>query len=146
MPKKKLQGYNLDDLPLVGIEFIQKKEAIAELDSQCKQLRIPLEAALKEKGRLDAKGSRLLVLPHSDVEVHLNHTRRISTVLKADALEVLKAEGLTECIKQVPVVDDEKISQLYDMGKISKELLERLYEPKESFAFSAKLVNKFHET
>lgn len=146
MPKK-LNGYDEHPLPLLGVQYVQKKEAIKELTSQCEALRVPLEAALGKDGKKDSKGNTLLVMEYTDVEVHLKHTLRVSSLLVPEALEILKKARMTSCIKKqvLEVVDEDEIRAAYDSGAIDDKLLAQLYEAKTTKAFSVSLKEKFKE-
>ena len=142
MPKRKLaSGYDLNDIPLIGIQYAQKKETIKELSTQCEQLRVPLEKYLTEHGKADAKGSKICVVSHADVDVVMMHTLRVSSSLVENAEEVLKAHGLESCIKTVTYVDQEEIQKLHSLGELSNDVLAELYTVKESTAFSVTLKN-----
>lgn len=145
--RKKIQGYDMDDLPLLGIQFSQKKEAIKELNNQCTQLRVPLEEALEVSGRVDDKGSRLLVLPHADVDVHLKHSRRVSVSLVDNAEDILRDNKLDDCIKTVTTteIDEAQLQHLYELGDVSKEVIASLYTSKEIYAFSVDVKEAFRE-
>lgn len=142
MPKKKsYEDLSNEELSLKGIDYANKKMAIKELEAQCKECRKPLEAAVSA-GRVTESGSRLLVLPHADVEVHLKQTLRVGKVLLPEAIDVLKENGLEECIEEVPTIREDVIENLYNAGKISDEVLTRIYKSKETYAFSVELKDK----
>ena len=70
-PKKSSELSN-EEMALLGIQHVNKKEAIKELDKQCKELRSPLESYLESSGKVTSTGSRLAILPYADVDVTLN--------------------------------------------------------------------------
>jgi hypothetical protein len=146
MPKKKIQGYDMENIPLLAIQYVQKKDAIKELDDQCKQIRVPLEDYLVEHGKIVEKGNRLLVMTHADVDVHMKHTLRVSASLVEDAKEVLKKHKLNSCLVKETIIriDEAEIQRLHAAGEISDEVLGELYEAKSSTAFSISLKEKFH--
>ena len=144
MPRKKDNPINQEEYPLMGIEYFQHKKEIKLLEDRNKELRTPLEALLTEKGDVSDKGNRQLVLHHADKDVVLNHTRRVSQVLLPEAVDVLKANGLEECIEEIPYVREDVLEVMYQEGKVSDEILKKIYAPKESFAFSVDVKN--HET
>lgn len=141
--KKSFDELSNEELALKGIEYVNKKEAIKELDSQCKECRVPLEDAIETSGKVLATGSKLLVLPHADVDVHLRKTIRIGKVLHADAFEILHSEGLDECIEEVPTIREDVLERLYHEGKVSEDLLKKLYTEKATYAFSVELKERF---
>lgn len=147
MPKKKsYEDLSNEELALKGIDYANKKTAIKELEAQCKECRKPLEAAIVSAGRITESGSRLLVLSHADVEVHLKQTLRVGKVLLPEAIDVLKENGLEECIEEVPTIREDVIENLYNAGKISDEVLARIYKSKETYAFSVELKDKMGDS
>jgi len=146
MPKaKKTSAPSLsnEELALKGMEFYNKKLAIKELETQCKEIRGPLEEAAKTSGAETDKGSKILVLPLADKEVHLKETLRVGKILLPEAIDVLKENGLEECIENVPTVREDVLERLYDAGKVSDEVLSKIYSTKESFAFSVDIKDRF---
>ena len=128
-----------EQLALQGVEFFNKKAAIKELEAQCKDIRKPLEEVVMTSGRETESGSKILVIPFADKEVHLKETLRVSKVLLPEAIEVLHEHGLDECVENVPTVREDVIERLYEAGEISSELLKRIYAEKPSWAFSVNL-------
>jgi hypothetical protein len=143
-PKKSSELSN-KEMALLGIQYVNKKEAIKELDKQCKELRSPLESYLESSGKVTSTGSRLAILPYADVDVTLKHTCRESYQLLPEAADVLKELGFSECIELVPVIREDKIDVLVEAGKISPEDLARIYVPKTSYAFSVDIKERFDE-
>ena len=142
--KETTSDVSQESLALMGIDYVNKKDAIKELTNQCAELRTSLEEAVETKGKVDAKGSKLLVIPHADVEVHLKQTLRSSSVLRAEAFEVIKELGLEEeCVENVPTIREDVVERLYDSGKISDKDLQRIFAEKETYAFSVSLKAKY---
>ena len=147
MPKKKSYAeLSNEDLALRGIEYVNKKNAIKELENQCKECRKPLEEAIKSGGRTLESGSKLLVLPHADVDVHLKQTLRVGKVLLPEAIDVLRENGLDECIEEVPYVREDVLESMYAAGKVSLEILKKIYRNKESFAFSVEVKDRMKDS
>ena len=147
MPRKKsYEGFSNEDLALKGIEYANKKTAIKELEAQCKECRKPLEAAIVSEGKVLESGSRLLVLTHADIGVHLKQTLRVGKVLLPEAIDVLKECGLEECIEEVPVIREDVLENLYAAGKVTDETLKRIYASKESYAFSVELKERMSDS
>lgn len=147
MPKKKAYSeLSNEDLALRGIEYVNKKSAIKELEAQCKECRKPLEEALKVSGRTLDSGSRLLVLPHADMDVHLKQTLRVGKVLLPEAIDVLRENGLDECIEEVPYVREDVLESMYNAGKVTTDVLKRIYQSKESFAFSVEVKERMKDS
>lgn len=144
-PKKKKSFADLsnEDIALIGIEFANKKCAIKELESQCKECRKPLETYLDTEGRTLESGSKLAVISHADIDVHLKKTLRVSKVLLPEALDVIREKGLEDdCVEMVPTVREDVLERLYQEGRLTDEDLSRIYQPKSSYAFSVELKNK----
>lgn len=147
MPKKKAYSdLSNEDLALRGIEYVNKKSAIKELEAQCKECRKPLEEAIKVGGRTLDSGSRLLVLPHADMDVHLKQTLRVGKVLLPEAIDVLRENGLDECIEEVPYVREDVLESMYNAGKVTTDVLKRIYQSKESFAFSVEVKERMKDS
>ena len=144
MPKAKKSATPLDNeqLALQGIEFYNKKVAIKELEGQCKTIRQPLEDAVMSSGRETDKGSKVLVIPFADKDVHLKETLRVGKVLLPEAIDVLKENGLEECIENVPTIREDVLERLYDAGKVSDEVLKKIYAKKSSYAFSVDVKDR----
>ena len=144
MPKAKKSATPLDNeqLALQGIEFYNKKVAIKELEGQCKVIRQPLEDAVMSGGRETDKGSKVLVIPFADKDVHLKETLRVGKILLPEAIDVLKENGLEECIENVPTVREDVLERLYDAGKVSDEVLKKIYAEKSSYAFSVDVKDR----
>ena len=144
MPKKKTKNeFTKEELALRGIAFVDKKGQIKQLESECKELRGPLEDAVSTLGVETESGSKILVIPHADVDVHIKHTLRTGKVLLPEAIDVLKENGLDECVELVPTIREDVIERLYDEGKVTDEVLSKIYADKSSYAFSVELKERF---
>lgn len=142
MPKKVTKSSSAlsnEDIALRGIEYVNKKESIKELESQCKSCRKPLEEYIDTEGIILSSGSKLAVVSHADVDIHLKKTLRVSKVLLPEAIDILRENGLDECIEELPIVREDVIEQCYAEGKISDELLTKIYKSKSSYAFSVEV-------
>lgn len=137
--KKVLAELSNEQLALQGIDFANKKQAIKELDAQCKEIRKPLEDAVMKSGRTLSSGSKILVVPYADKNVHLKETLRVGKVLLPEAMDVIHENGLDECIEQVPTIREDVLERLYVEGKISDDVLQKIYAEKSSWAFSVDL-------
>lgn len=139
-PKKKsFEELSNEEIALRGIEYANKKDAIKELEAQCKECRKPLEAYIDSEGRVLESGSKLAIIPHADVDVHLKKTLRVGKQLLPEAIDVLRENGLDECIEEIPTVREDVIERLYSEGKISDELLKTIYQDKSTYAFSVEI-------
>lgn len=147
MPKirkrKSVAELSNEELALKAIEYVNKKAAIKELDIQCKECRVPLEEALEASGKTLSSGSKLLVLPHADVDVHLKQTLRVGKVLLADAMDVIKENHLDECIELIPTIREDVLERMYNEGKIPDKVLSQIYAEKSSYAFSVDIKERF---
>lgn len=145
--KKKAAPMELtnEQVGLLGIEYANKKEAIKELESQCKECRKPLEAFIETSGRTLESGSKLAVISVSDVDVHLKKTLRVGKVLLPEALEVIHENGLGECVENVPTIREDVLEQMYLDGKVTDEILKKIYAEKSTYAFSVELKERFKD-
>lgn len=140
--RKSFEELSNEEIALHGIEYANKKDAIKELESQCKECRKPLEAYVDSEGRVLPNGSKLAVLTHADVDIHLKKTLRVNKLLLPEAIDVLRENGLDECIEEIPTVREDVIERLYLEGKISDELLKTIYQSKSTYAFSVEIKNR----
>lgn len=146
MPKKKfIEDLSNDDIALWGIDYANKKEAIKELETQCKESRKPLEAYVDMNGITLSTGSKLAVVSHADVDVHLKKTLRVGKVLLPEAIDVLRKNGLGECIEEVPVIREDVLESLYLSGKVPDDVLKAVYKEKCTYAFSVELKKRFSD-
>lgn len=148
MPAKKRKSFeelSNEEIALRGIEYANKKEAIKELETQCKECRKPLEAYIDNSGRTLENGSKLAVISHADVDVHLKKTLRAGKKLLPEAIDVLRESGLDECIEEIPIVREDVVERLYEEGAISDELLQKIYQSKVSYAFSVELKDRMKD-
>lgn len=140
--KKSFEELSNEELALRGIEYVNKKDAIKELEAQCKKCRKPLEAYVDSDGRVLESGSKLAILTHADVDIHLKKTLRVGKQLLPEAIDVLRENGLDECVEEIPIVREDVIERLYSEGKISDELLRAIYQDKSTYAFSVEIKNR----
>lgn len=140
--RKSFEELSNEEIALRGIEYANKKDAIKELEAQCKECRKPLEEYVDSDGRVLESGSKLAVLSHADVDVHLKKTLRVGKQLLPEAIEVLRENGFEECIEEVPMVREDVVERLYSEGKISDEVLTKIYQEKSTYAFSVELKSR----
>ena len=139
MPKKVTKSVGEqtpEQIALLGIQYDNLKSQIKAMDNECKNLRKPLESYLDANGKTLESGSRLVVVNHADVDVHLKQTLRVGKVLLPEAEDVLRKNHLEECLETTTIVREDVIERLYSEGKISDKVLAQLYAEKPSFAFS----------
>lgn len=134
-----------EQVGLLGIEYANKKEAIKTLESQCKECRKPLESFIETSGRTLESGSKLVVISVSDVDVHLKKTLRVGKVLLPEALDVIVENGLTECVEDVPTIREDVLEQMYLEGKVTDEVLKKIYAEKSTYAFSVEIKERFKD-
>lgn len=134
-----------EQVGLLGIEYANKKEAIKTLESQCKECRKPLESYIETSGRTLESGSKLAVISVSDVDVHLKKTLRVGKVLLPEALDVIVENGLTECVEDVPTIREDVLEQMYLEGKVTDEVLKKIYAEKSTYAFSVEIKERFKD-
>lgn len=143
--KKSFEELSNEEIALRGIEYAHKKEAIKELESQCKECRKPLEAYIDSNGRTLESGSKLAVISHADVDVYLKKTLRAGKVLLPEAIDVLRENGLEECIEEVPTIREDVLENMYLNGKVTDDILKKVYQEKSSYAFSVELKERFSD-
>lgn len=143
--KKSFEDLSNEDIALRGIDYFNKKDAIKELEAQCKVCRKPLEAYIDSSGKVLESGSKLAVVSHADVDVYLKKTLRVGKQLLPEAIDILRAYKLDECIEEIPTVREDVVERLYSEGKISDELLKKIYQDKSTYAFSVELKSRMSD-
>lgn len=146
MPKKKTKSggaYSNEDIALLGIDYVNTKEQIKELDKRCKDMRPAFEHFLSEFGRETETGSVVAVVTHADTDVVFTNTLRTGKTLLPEAMDVLKENGLEECIETVEVIREDVLERLYEEGKLSDAILKQVYKDTSSFAFGVKLKKHY---
>lgn len=141
--KKSFDELSNEEIALLAIDYVNKKNASKELDTQIKSLRKPLEKYLDASGRVLDSGSYLAVIPYTDVDVHLKKTLRMGKVLLPEAMEILRKNKLDGCIEKIEVIREDVLEEMYLAGKVSDEVLSSVYAEKPNFAFSVELKEKF---
>lgn len=127
---------NNEEVALTGIYYYNKKAAIKKLEGELKKDRVILESYIDSCGVETTSGSVLAVLPYADKEVTLKNTLRVSKVLLPEAIDVLTKNGLSACVETVSVVREDVLEALYLSGKVTPEVLQKVYTEKSSYAFS----------
>lgn len=140
--KRLYEDLSNEEIALRGIEYANKKEAIKELEAQCKECRKPLESYIDSNGKILESGSKLAVLTHADVDVYLKKILRVGKQLLPEAIDVLRENGFDECIEEIPTIREDVIERLYFEGKISDDLLKLIYQDKSTYAFSVEIKNR----
>lgn len=145
--KKKVTKVDMsnEEIALKGIDYVNKKDAIKELETQCKDIRKPLESFLDLEGTTTSSGSKVVSIPHADVEVLLKKTLRVSKVLLPEAIDELKKAKLDDCIELVPTVREDVLESYFLKGKVSEDLLKKIYASKSTYAFSVELKERFKD-
>lgn len=144
MAKKKINPttVNPEEIALLGIGYVTKKDEEKKIKSVITKLRKPLEEWMDAHEQTTDSGSKLCALPHAGTMVNLKRTLRTSKELVPEAEDILRAEGLEDCLETVTLVREDRIESMYNAGKITDEQLQKLYIPKENFAFSVTLTNE----
>lgn len=145
LKKNPFEGLSNEELALRGIEYANKKKVIKELETQCKDCRKPLEAYIDSAGKVLEGGSKLVVLSHADVDVHLKKTLRVGKQLLPEAIDILRKNGFKDCIENVPTVREDIIEQRYLEGTLSDEILRKIYQSKSTYAFSVDIKNRMSD-
>ena len=87
-------------------------------------------------------GSKVCILPHADMEVVLKRTLRSSAELLPNATDILRENGLTDCLESVVIVREDRLQAMYEAGKVPDEIMKKVYASKDSYAFSVSLQKK----
>ena len=127
-----------------GIEHVQLKQQVKELNARINAIRPSLEDYLKENGS-DVKGSIISVLPYADKDVILKNTLRVSKVLKPEAIDILKELKLTDCIETIEVIREDVLERMWENKLVTDEDVAKIYATADSFAFSVAVKPRHHE-
>ena len=131
-----------EEVALLGINYVKGKEEIKKINNALGKVRVPLENYMDANQQELPNGSYLCQIPHADVVVNLKRTLRNGKELVPEAEDILRANGLEDCIENVPTIREDRIEALYQAGKISDEILQKIYVAKPSYAFSVSLDKK----
>lgn len=145
MPKVKknsLDELTEEKVALLGIDYVAKKDLEKRLKAELADVRKPLESWMDANQREIDGGSKLCILSHAGTNVNLKRTLRSSLELVPEAEDILKAEGLNDCLEEITIIREDRIDAMYKAGKITDEQLKKIYRSKDSFAFSVKLTKK----
>jgi hypothetical protein len=142
------KGAGITELFKQYVVLGQRVSTYAERQSEIKQRLMEL---LAERGEEAENGHRVIDLPEEINEVtRLVRQRRVSQVLDVDYAETElsklpavdeegnEIEGRTmwdQCIEMVPRVDEDAILAFSYRELIPEEIVEQLYDEKETFAF-----------
>lgn len=133
---------NQEEIALLGIGYVNKKDEEKKIKAEITKLRKPLEEWMNAHEQTIPNGSKLCVLSHAGTNVNLKRTLRTSKELVPEAEDILHEEGLDDCLETITIVREDRIEAMYNAGKITDEQLAKLYIPKDSFAFSVTLTKK----
>ena len=131
-----------EEVALLGINYVKGKEEIKKINAALGKVRVPLESYMDANQQKLPNGSYLCQIPHADVVVNLKRTLRNGKELVPEAEDILRENGLEDCIENVPTIREDRIEALYQAGKISDEILQKIYVAKPSYAFSVSLDKK----
>ena len=145
MPKVKknsLDELTEEKVALLGIDYVAKKDLEKRLKAELTDVRKPLESWMDANQSEIDGGSKLCILSHAGTNVNLKRTLRSSLELVPEAEDILKAEGLNDCLEEITLIREDRIEAMFKAGKITDEQLKKIYRSKDSFAFSVKLTKK----
>lgn len=134
-----------EEIALKGLHYVKLKKDIKVLESEVKKTRTPLEDYLLKNGKVLPNGSTASVITHAGMDIILKNTLRVGKVLLPEAIEVLKAEGLSGCIQNVEIIREDVLEHLYETGKVSAEVLIKVYQETRGYAFSVDSKIHSHE-
>lgn len=121
-----------------AIIFVGIKESIKKLNGELKPIDGELREYLSNAFVEDAKGNQVCVVKHAGKEVFLTNTRRVSTVMRSGAEDVLKRH-LPKALEKVTVIRDDVVEEAYQKGEIGLDVIKQIYAEDVSYAFSVKV-------
>jgi len=125
---------------IIRNEYKKRKTQIKKLTDELKELGIILKSRLSEKGVSDENGHLRIFLNGDGEEGCIELQKRLKATLIEDvAISILDGKGLkNEVIDVVEVVNEKKIEELFNAGKIESDELIEMYDEKESTALYVK--------
>lgn len=144
MPKKKVVNEELtsEQVAIIGINYLAKKDEEKKVKAQIAGLRTPLEQWMDKKEQEISGGSKMCEVSHAGNVISLKRTLRTTQELVPEAETILRANGLEDCIENVPIIREDRIESMYNAGKITDAQLKELYIGKASYAFSVSCKKK----
>jgi len=112
------------------------------LNKRHSEIKGRLTEAIDELGETDGRGHITLEVDDTVSGIKsISKQRRVSQSIDIEVAEaLLAAKGLTEdCVKQVPVLDEDAIMSAYYQNKLSEEDIDKMFPKKISYAF---IMNK----
>lgn len=117
------------------------KSRLDELSGMQSQIKKDLTEAIKEIGEEDEKGHVVIDLGDDVAGVsRVMRQKRVSKILDIDVAEdLLKERGLhEECIKMIPVLDEDAIMAAYYDNKITEADIDKMFPAKVTWALVMK--------
>jgi len=123
-------------------ELVQQAAALKEqtdlLTKRQSEIKARLTEVVDELGEVDGRGHITFEVDDSVSGIKsISKQRRVSQSIDMDVAEsILAAKELTDdCVKQVPVLDEDAIMAAYYQGKLTEEDIDKMFPKKVSYAF-----------
>ena len=119
-------------------QFIVIRDEVSNLNKRQSEIKKRLQEAVTEFGEEDGRGHIVLEINDESTGVKtITNQKRVSKSLDMDAAEKLLEEKnlLEECVKQVPVLDEDAIMAAYYEGKLTEQDIDTMFPAKVTYAF-----------
>jgi len=123
-------------------ELVRQAAALKEqtdlLTKRQSEIKARLTKVVDELGEVDGRGHITFEVDDSVSGIKsISKQRRVSQSIDMDVAEsILAAKELTaDCVKQVPVLDEDAIMAAYYQGKLTEEDIDKMFPKKVSYAF-----------
>jgi len=123
-------------------ELVRQAAALKEqtdlLTKRQSEIKARLTEVVDELGEVDGRGHITFEVDDSVSGIKsISKQRRVSQSIDMDVAEsILAAKELTaDCVKQVPVLDEDAIMAAYYQGKLTEEDIDKMFPKKVSYAF-----------
>lgn len=142
MPKKMTIPQTDEEIALRGIAYFDNKQQIKVLEKNLREIRPVLEDYLAKNGKTMESGTIVAHVPIGLNEVVFKNTCRNGKVLLPEAIEVLRENGLGECIEDVPTIREDVLERFCQEGKVPDDVLRKVYAYKPTYAFSVEVKDR----
>jgi len=123
-------------------ELVRQAAALKEqtdlLTKRQSEIKARLTEVVDELGEVDGRGHITFEVDDSVSGIKsISKQRRVSQSIDMDVAEsILAVKELTaDCVKQVPVLDEDAIMAAYYQGKLTEEDIDKMFPKKVSYAF-----------
>lgn len=130
---------------MAALSYYQLKQDAKKYEENASNLKPSLEKYLEDNGVDMKESTKACQLFVADKEIVMRRVTRSALKFLPEATDVLKANGLTECIEKVEVVREDVLERMAENGQVSPEIMKKVYAVKQSHAFYVDVNPRVHE-